>query len=73
MKVSLKNGFRPLTGIVVLNIMKSLKSYQLPELSFRPLAGIKVLNSTPYGWLYYAIEKGICGADFIFCFFRNFL
>ncbi len=28
--------------------------------------GIMVLNSPPYQWLNYAIEKAICGADFIF-------
>ena len=40
--------------------------------------GIMVLHSTPYQWLNYAIENGVCGADFIFrlffCFFaENFL
>ena len=42
-------------------------------LGFRPLTGIEVLNSTPYKWLNYAVENGICGADFIFrllLFFR---
>ena len=36
------------------------------------LTGIKVLNSTPYKWLRYAIEKDICGADFMFRLFSAF-
>ena len=39
---------------------------------FRPLSGIMVLNSPPYQWLNYAVENGICEADFIFRLFSNF-
>ena len=34
--------------------------------------GIMVLHSTPYQWLNYAIENGVCGADFIFRLFSAF-
>lgn len=32
-----------------------------------------VLNSPLYGWRNYAIENGVCGADFIFAIFRRFI
>ncbi len=39
---------------------------------FRPLSGWVVLNSAPYKWLNYAIENGVCGADFVFRLFSVF-
>ena len=66
-------SFRPLTGIMVLNSHTTISRKHMPNIQgFRPLTGIMVLNSTPYRWLRYAIEKAICGADFMFRLFSGF-
>ena len=48
-------------------VLNSLLKVREPfvKTCFRPLTGIMVLNSTPYKWHNYAIENGVCGADFI--------
>ena len=66
----LKKGVNLTPGIVVLNDRRL--GIGKIHLQFPSPYGIMVLNSTPYRWLRYAIEKAICGADFMFRLFSGF-
>ena len=62
----------PFRGLWFLTEEREKLAYYKDLNGFRPLTGIEVINSTPYQWLNYAIENGLCGADFIFRLFSSF-